>query len=119
MSHVTSNWQTGAITSPMLTWGQVRGGRRHECIHCGVVLLTGERAGFCCGTQGARLGDVPRLPPLPVEYNDFMHDPGISQRSRVLNLIFSFAALESTHAFPTESTGPPGFMAIQGRLYHR
>src|ERR1700722_7357483 len=34
------------------------------------------------------------------------------------NLIFSFAALETTHSFPS-SQGPPGFVAIQGKVYHR
>lgn len=33
-------------------------------------------------------------------------------------LIFSFASLETTHAFP-DIAGPPGFVAIQGKIYHR
>jgi hypothetical protein len=35
-----------------------------------------------------------------------------------LNLILSFASLETTHPFP-EITGGPSFLAIQGRVYHR
>lgn len=38
--------------------------------------------------------------------------------SRILNLMFSFASLESTHVFP-DFGGLPGFMAIQGKIYHR
>jgi hypothetical protein len=32
--------------------------------------------------------------------------------------MFSFASLETTQPFP-QIDGPPGFMAIQGRVYHR
>lgn len=36
----------------------------------------------------------------------------------MLNLIFSFTALETTHQFP-HPNGPPGFFTIEGRVYHR
>lgn len=39
--------------------------------------------------------------------------------SRLLNLIFSFAALESSHEFPPLAPGGPSFLAMEGRLYHR
>ena len=32
--------------------------------------------------------------------------------------MFSFASLESTHVFP-DFNGLPGFMAIQGKIYHQ
>jgi hypothetical protein len=60
---------------------------------------------------------MPPLPPLPVEYNVFIYDPQISSASCILNLVFSFASLESTHPFP-KFDGPPGFLAIQGCIYY-
>ena len=81
------------------------------------MLLTGERAGFCCGPNGNRYSAVQPLPPLPNEFNTFLNSPDISKLSRKLNLIFSFAAMESTHAFPTP--GNPSFVAIAGKVYHR
>ena len=58
------------------------------------------------------------MPLLPFEYNSFINNPDISALSRILNLIFSFASLETTHPFSTNN-GPPGFVAIQGCVYHR
>jgi len=89
----------------------------HACKICGVILLTGERPGFCCGPNGNRFPLIPPLPPLPPEYNTIIDNPNISHLSRRLNLIFSFAALESSHVFPTP--GNPSFVAISGRIYHR
>lgn len=55
--------------------------------------------------------------PIPDnEYEVFLSDTRISTLSCKLNLIFSFASLESTHTFPTP--GPPSFLAICGRIYH-
>ncbi|EIW77287.1 hypothetical protein CONPUDRAFT_27986, partial [Coniophora puteana RWD-64-598 SS2] len=99
-------------------WGNIRNGRRHACPTCGILFLTGERRGFCCGPNGSRYADVPSLPPLPEQYGIFLNDPDISSKSRILNLIFSFAALETTHAFPVND-GPRGFVAVWGRVYHR
>lgn len=90
----------------------------HSCQYCGIRLLKGERAGFCCGNKGRHLRDVRPLPPLPPEFDTFINHPNISASSRVLNLIFSFAALESKALFP-QNNGPPGFFAIQGKIYHR
>ncbi|PPR05450.1 hypothetical protein CVT24_007467 [Panaeolus cyanescens] len=115
---MSNTWAIGPISDPKLKWGAVRNGHRHECPHCHILLLTGERPGFCCGKGGSRLNDVPSLPPLPPQYNVFINDPRISSLSRVLNLVFSFASLETTHAFPTISGGP-SFVAIQGKVYHR
>lgn len=118
----TSNnltWQIGPISSPVLQWGATQNNRGaiHACKTCGVVLLTGERPGFCCGPKGNRFSLIPPLPPLPAEYDAIINNPSISRLSRRLNLIFSFAALESSHTFPTP--GNPSFVAISGRIYHR
>ena len=111
-------WKMGPISSTKLSWGSQRAGQSHKCRTCGIPLLTGERPGFCCGPGGSKYHEVPSLPPLPVEYNVFLNHRDISHYSRILNLIFSFAALETSHAFPNID-GPPGFLAIQGRVYHR
>ena len=111
-------WTIGPISTPRLQWGEIRHGHVHKCPTCNVVLLTGESPGFCCGPQGSKFNEVQPLPPLPEEYNAFINHPDISQKSRLLNLIFSFASLETTHAFP-DIAGPPGFVAIQGKIYHR
>ncbi|EAU89532.2 hypothetical protein CC1G_02421 [Coprinopsis cinerea okayama7 len=102
---------------PPMQWGAVRNGRRHECPYCKVILLTGEIPGFCCGTRGSRLQDVPPLPPLPDEFNIFLNHPQISKVSRALNLIFSFASLETTHDFPSYSGS--AMFAIQGKIIHK
>ena len=112
-------WKIGDIVSgTSLSWGSERGGQSHRCRTCGIPLLTGERSGFCCGPGGSKYHEVPPLPPLPVQYHIFLNHQDISRYSRILNLIFSFAALETSHAFPN-TEGPPGFLAIQGRVYHR
>ena len=92
-------------------------GERHACKTCGVILLTGEKPGFCCGPKGNRFALIPPLPPLPAEYDAIINNPNISRLSRRLNLMFSFAALESSRTFPTP--GNPSFVAISGRIYHR
>ncbi|EIM83451.1 uncharacterized protein STEHIDRAFT_37475, partial [Stereum hirsutum FP-91666 SS1] len=86
------------------------------CRHCGILLLTGEKAGFCCGDRGARLADVSNLPPLPAEYTTLMQHPHISKLSRKLNLVFSFASMETSHKFPNTHGG---MFAVQGKIYHR
>ncbi|KAJ7309279.1 hypothetical protein DFH08DRAFT_757373, partial [Mycena albidolilacea] len=113
-----SAWQIGAISDPCLTWGAKRGDRIHSCKTCGIVLLTGEQLGFCCGPEGSKFHDIPPLPPLPPEFDIFLTDPRISHLSRILNLTLSFSSLETTQPFP-QIDGPPGFMAIQGCVYHR
>ena len=80
-------------------------------------LLTGEKAGFCCGPNGNRYLAIQPLPPLPDEFNVFLKSPNISKLSRKLNLIFSFTVMETTHAFP--APGNPSFVAVAGRVYHR
>ncbi|KIJ64991.1 hypothetical protein HYDPIDRAFT_27728 [Hydnomerulius pinastri MD-312] len=114
----TPVWLIGPISTPKLTWGECRAGRIHQCNTCGIPLLTGEDAGFCCGLNGSRFHDVPPLPPLPPQIEALTQHLDISSLSRILNLVFSFASLETTHAFP-ENNGAPGFLAIQGRVYHR
>ncbi|KAG8922276.1 hypothetical protein FRC01_014248 [Tulasnella sp. 417] len=105
-------WILRPLRCQHLRWGE-----RH-CAHCGLALLTDEDAGFCCGPNGSRLNDVPAPPPLPAEFAVFLNSQDISPASCVLNLLYSFAALESTAEFPTLA-GPQGFFAVQGRLYHR
>ncbi|KAH9939222.1 hypothetical protein B0H21DRAFT_780625 [Amylocystis lapponica] len=114
--HIT--WIIGAISTPRLQWGAVRRGQPHRCPYCHILLLTGEYAGFCCGSRGKYLQSVPPLPPLPDEFAAFIDDPKVSSLSRSLNLIFSFASLETTAEFP-HLPGAPGFVAIQGKVYHR
>nr|GAT43072.1 ATP-dependent DNA helicase [Mycena chlorophos] len=111
-------WEIAQFPEVRLTWGAVRNGVQHKCPTCGILLLTGERAGFCCGPNGSRFHDVKALPPLPHEFNSFINDRRVSHLSRRLNLILSFASLETTQPFPA-ANGPPGFVAIQGRVYHR
>ena len=113
-----NTWLVRAICPITLTWGNVRQGHVHQCNRCHIILLTAERPGFCCGTNGSHVDDIPLLPPLPPEYNAIINHPDISRLSRVLNLIFSLASLESSHPFPTQN-GPPAFFAVQGKLYHR
>ncbi|KAH9920032.1 uncharacterized protein BXZ73DRAFT_52434 [Epithele typhae] len=116
---MTSNdWSVGRLRSADLVWGQIRAGSTHACRHCGVILLTGEESGFCCGTNGSKLNSFPPLPVLPIQYNQFLFDPKISSLSRALNLVFSFASLESSVPF-FDVGGPPGFWSVGGRIYHR
>jgi hypothetical protein len=109
-------WQIRGAPRTALTWGGHQG-KSHQCKYCGIPFLTGERPGFCCGLNGCRVADIKALPPFPPEYSAFIHDEQISPLSRILNLIFSFAALESTHPF---SNHPKGlhFISIQGKIYH-
>jgi hypothetical protein len=118
--HMTDmdTWLIRRSNQCLLQWGQIHNGVQHRCATCGILLLTGETAGFCCGPNGRRFHDVGPLPALPAEYSIFLHDPRLSSLSRILNLLFSFASLETTHSFPHIS-GPPGFVAIQGKVYHR
>ncbi|KAJ7883664.1 hypothetical protein B0H14DRAFT_2339411 [Mycena olivaceomarginata] len=111
-------WEIRPVLDTRLTWGVKRGNHTHSCRTCGIILLTGESSGFRCGPNGARFNDVKPLPELPPEYSSFINDPRISHFSRILNLVLSFASLETTHPFPDVS-GPPSFLAIQGRVYHR
>jgi hypothetical protein len=110
----TTAWQIGPIKTPSLYWGGCEHvGTTHQCPHCGLILPTGEKPGFCCGNSGEHLHDIETLPPLPHEYAIFISHPQISSLFHVLNLIFSFASLETTHEFP-HAPGPSGFLAIQG-----
>jgi hypothetical protein len=106
----TTIWAVkGRITNKRLEW-------KTKCKHCGLVLLTGEKAGFCCGTTNIKPPGIPRLQPLPVEFNIFINDPNISALSRELNLVFSFASMETSALFPSTHGG---MFAVQGRIYHR
>ncbi|KAJ7327533.1 hypothetical protein DFH08DRAFT_673787, partial [Mycena albidolilacea] len=111
-------WQSGPISDPRLIWGAKRGGHFHHCTTCGIILLTGKKKlGFCCGPEGSKFNDVQPLPPLPPEFDAFLTDLRLSHLSRILNLMISFS-LKTTQPFP-QIDGPPGFMAIQGCIYHR
>ena len=111
-------WKIAPLSSARLRWGEQHAGHVHSCRICGILLLTGERPGFCCGPGGSKYHQVPPLPPLPAQYQLFLDHHDISRHSRILNLIFSIATLETSHSFPNID-GPPGFLAIQGRVYHR
>jgi hypothetical protein len=104
------------INFPVMQWGAHSTRGYHRCHYCNIDLLTHEKSGFCCGPKG-KYAYLKPLPALPQEYNNIISDSRISKESRVLNLIFSFAALETTHAFPN-LTGPPSFVAVQGKIYH-
>ncbi|KAJ3819238.1 hypothetical protein F5880DRAFT_1490006, partial [Lentinula raphanica] len=112
-------WSFGAVSAPTFTWGAVRGGKAHVCTYCGVELLTGEQSGFCCGPKGKFANAVPRLPDLPAEFETFIHERNFSSQSRVMNMIFSFASLQTTHSFPSFTGNTPSFVAIKGRVYHQ
>ena len=114
----SSTWAVREMPRVRLTWGATHKGRVHKCPTCDVMLLTGETPGFCCGHAGQHFAKVPHLPPLPTEFNSLITHPDISHSSRILNLIFSFAALETTHPFPS-LPGSRSFFAIQGKIYHR
>ena len=106
-----TTWNIGRIKVTRLNWGRY-------CTYCGVRLLTGERKGFCCGSNGKHLHKVPRLPPQSNEIRWLFTQPGISYLSRRLNLLFSFAAMETTGSME-RLNGPDGFVAIEGKVYHR
>ena len=102
---------SGTIRASRMTWGRA-------CRFCGVKLLTGEEAGFCCGKDGKHLNGVPSLPPQSLELQWLSSQVGVSESSRKLNVLFSFAAMETTGSFD-RAPGPDGFVAIQGKVYHR
>ncbi|KAI6153108.1 hypothetical protein BKA82DRAFT_136323, partial [Pisolithus tinctorius] len=110
-------WLIGPISTPSLTWGAVCSGRCHQCQCHGIDLLTGKEPGFCCGVKGTHYSDVTPLPPLPPEIEALTCHPGISSLSQVLNLMFSFMSMETMHPFP-DDFAVPGFLAIQGQVYH-
>lgn len=90
-----------------------------ECPKCRITLLTTEKLAqcFCCGGASSTRGaQYQPLPPPPPEYEALFNGQHISRKSRILNLVFSFASLETTHAFPNMDFG---FIAIQGKVYHR
>ena len=111
-------WLISPITTLKLTWGHINRGHQHACPHCHVILLTGERPGFCCGPNGKYAHAITPLPPLPDEYNTFLHDSRLSASSRPMNLLFSFASMETSEPFPNV-VGQHAFVSIQGRVYHR
>ncbi|KIY43753.1 hypothetical protein FISHEDRAFT_77690 [Fistulina hepatica ATCC 64428] len=110
----TWNLQIPASPAFPLIWAAKKGTKRHACPHCGILLLAYERAGFCCG-NGKFLSQVPPLPLLPFAFADIVDDSRISSLSRRLNIMFSFAGLETTHSFPDVVNS---FVSIQGRVYH-
>ena len=118
MLSANHTWTIAYISSPRLQWSATRGNHVHECPTCHIPLLTGETPGFCCGPRGSKYNDVQSLPPLPQEFNIFINDARISDLSRVLNLIYSFASLETSQPFP-QIPGGPSFISIQGKVYHR
>ena len=105
-------WRISTVRCRPIEWTSNR-----QCSFCGIPLLNTEKSGWCC-LKGTRM--TKPLPPLPFEFQQFINCPNISSLSRVFNLIFSFAALETEGTFPSmDSNSPPGFFAASGRMYHR
>lgn len=105
-------WHLSPIRPRSIFWSNER-----HCTFCGIALLNTESHGWCC-LRGKK--KTKPLPPLPFEIELLVEYPNISTLSRVFNLIFSFAALETEGVFPSmEHHGPMGFFAASGRLYHR
>lgn len=115
---IQPTWLMICVCAPVQSWSAQCGQNSHICRSCGLILLTGERPGFCCGPNGKYANEPHALPPLPEEFNIFLSDPRVSSVSRLLNLIFSFAALETSQEFPRFPAGPPAFVALSGRVYH-
>ena len=116
---ISNTWVIGHIKETTLQWGTIHGKKQHCCQYCHIELLTGENPGFCCGKNGKYANEPALLPPLPEQYNTFINDPHISSVFRLLNLIISFATLESSRDFPPIPPGGPSFIAMAGQLYHR
>ena len=105
-------WRLSTSQTRPVYWKQNR-----RCSFCAIALLNTEKNGWCC-LQGKHISKP--LPPLPFELNLLLDNPKLSSLSRVFNLIFSFAALETEGLFPSmEHHGPMGFFAASGRMYHR
>ena len=113
----TSTWTIGNIISSACSWGNWHGNSFHRCWISNIDLLTGECGVFCYGIQGTYFNNTVPLPLLPSQYAAFINHPNISSLSLILNLIFSFTSIEMTHPFLTVP-GPPGFLTIQGCIYH-
>ncbi|KAI6149251.1 hypothetical protein BKA82DRAFT_3976996, partial [Pisolithus tinctorius] len=62
------------ISTPRLMWGKQRAGRD------GILLLTGEVPGLCCGSYGRRICMM-SPPPLPSQVEALTHHPEISGHS--------------------------------------
>jgi hypothetical protein len=74
-------WLISPIKTPKLQWGSIRSNTPHHYKHCQIELLTGEKAGFCCGRNG-KYANVPTpLPPMPEQYDAFLNHPHISSLS--------------------------------------
>ncbi len=112
-----STWTIRLSSNACFKWAGMNCSHQHVCPTCHIPLLTGERPGFCCGPNGSWYHNVPALPPLPPEYDVFLHDPHISFLSRKLNLLFALAAIETSILF-IRCRGPQGHFSIQGRIFH-
>jgi len=76
---MSDTWTITHISTPWLAWGSSSNNHAADrrCKTCGVVFLTGEKAGFCCGPGGNRFSAVQPLPPLPNKFNTFLDSPDI------------------------------------------
>ena len=109
-------WIISGISTPTLAWGKLYSGIHHSCPFCGIILLIGEKPGFCCGDHGSHLDNVLPLPLLPQEYGVLLWHSDILKLSCKLNLIFSFAFMESSQTFLTYLAN--SMVAVQGKIYH-
>jgi hypothetical protein len=74
LGKMSDTWHIKPISNPTFIWGHVFRGRQNACPHCHVLLLTGEKVGFCCGQNGKYAHAIMPLPPLPEEYGAFLND---------------------------------------------
>lgn len=104
-------WKMKLPTIRKLTWKLER-----VCSYCKVPLLNTERPGWCC--KDGRHVHRP-LPALPFELQQLAQYDNASASSRLLNLVFSLASMETGGSFGHEGGGHPGFFVAGGKIYHR
>jgi hypothetical protein len=86
-----------------------------NCRFCGVLLLTGEREGWCC-SNGSKMTEA--LPPNQEFYNLLAQFPGISTLSLRINRLFTFSATGVSQGAWIRLNGP-STVVLSGRTYHR
>ncbi|KIM50839.1 hypothetical protein SCLCIDRAFT_55876, partial [Scleroderma citrinum Foug A] len=89
------------------------------CVHCHALLLSTESNTFCC--HGGR-AIVPPLAPLPPRMRTLLQNPSqqrhLSDYSRSINNLFTFAGIGVTGGFQHFASAGPPAIAITGRTYH-
>lgn len=97
---MSNTWVIGPISTPQLAWGSSSNNRaaNRRCPICGIVLLTGEKAGFCCGLNGNHYSAIQPLPPLPDEFNIFLNSQ--TSQGYLKNSTSSFPSLRWNQHMP-------------------